>query len=339
MCYGEDVSAVQWLADDLVLIDTLYQDTAQAVGSYLLLGRRPALVETGPASRLETLLAGVRAAGLDPAALQAVAVTHIHLDHAGAVGALVQRYPHLDVYVHAVGAPHLAEPSRLLASAGRLYGALLGPLFGEVVPAPADRIRPLGDGETVTLGARELVAIASPGHARHHLVYHDRARGELFTGDAAGVALPGTRSVRAPTPPPELDIPAWLETIDRLRGLRPRRLLLTHFGPHDWADDLLAALAAQLQRLERLALDAVEAGLDDATILARLAQAVAAGGREAPPAAGPDGAGAETRGGPVRPSADESAPAGSDVDRLEVIMASQQSAQGLLRYARTRLGR
>ncbi len=338
MCYGEIMTPVQWLADDLVLIDTLYQDTAQAVGSYLLLGPRPALIETGPASRLETLLAGVRAAGLDPAALQAVAVTHIHLDHAGAVGALVQRYPHLEVYVHPVGAPHLAEPSRLLASAGRLYGALLGPLFGKVVPVPADRIRPLDDGATVTLGARQLVALESPGHARHHLVYHDRARGEMFTGDAAGVALPGARSVRAPTPPPELDIPAWLATIARLRSMRPGRLLLTHFGPHDWADDLLAALAAQLQALERLALDAVDAGLDDATILARLAEAVAAGGREAPPAEGADGAAAGAGGGRTLSATGALTRADSDADRLELIMASQQSAQGLLRYARTRRG-
>ncbi|MDR7482752.1 MAG: MBL fold metallo-hydrolase [Armatimonadota bacterium] len=319
------MTPVHWLADDLVLIDTLYQETERAVGAYLLLGRRPALIETGPASRVETLLAGVRAAGLDPAALQAVAVTHIHLDHAGAAGALVRRFPHLEVYVHPIGAPHLADPSRLVASAGRLYGDRLGPLFGDVVPVPADRIRPLDDGTAVALGSRRLVALESPGHARHHLVYHDAARGELFTGDAAGVALPGRRAVRAPTPPPELDIPAWLQTLERLRTLRPRRLLLTHFGPHDWADGLLSTLAAQLQTLERLALEAVDAGLDEPSALARLARAVAGSGQDqASAAAAEDRAGAAGQG------------AGSDAERLEVIMASWQSAQGLLRYARTR---
>src|SRR5687767_10212217 len=142
-------SRIQPVGTDLVLIDTYYQRTPHAIGVYLLLGDRPALVETGPASTVETLLEGVRQAGLDPQELRAIAVTHIHLDHAGAAGQLVRRFPHLEVYVHPVGAPHLIDPSRLLASARRLFGAPFDRLFGETLPVPEDRVRVLEDGDSV----------------------------------------------------------------------------------------------------------------------------------------------------------------------------------------------
>ncbi|MGH9197577.1 MAG: MBL fold metallo-hydrolase, partial [Acidimicrobiia bacterium] len=201
------------LAHDLILIDTHYLNTPEAIGVYLLMGERPALIETGPASTVHQLINGVEAAGLNRNELQAVAVTHIHLDHAGAAGTLVRRFPHLQVYVHPVGAPHLIDPSRLLASAARLYGDDLHRLFGEVLPVPADRVHILQDKEIVQLGSRTLLALDTPGHARHHHAYLDESTGDLFTGDVAGVALPGSRYVRAPTPPPELDIPAWEQSI------------------------------------------------------------------------------------------------------------------------------
>ncbi len=299
---------IERLAGDLILIDTDHEHTSQTIGAYLLTGDRPALIETGPASTVETLLEGVRAAGVEPKDLQAVAVTHIHLDHAGATGTLVRRFLHLDVYVHPVGAPHLVDPSRLLASAGRLYGAELARLFGEVIPIPADRVHVLKDGETVTLGSRRLRALDTPGHARHHHVYLDEATGDLFTGDAAGVALPGSRYVRPPTPPPELDIPAWDATIARLRALQPRRLLLTHFGAHTWVDDLLTQLQERLHALERIVRDALGAGENDAAIAERLRTAAAAeiGALDGPASAA----------------------------RFEVIMATGQSVQGLIRYVR-----
>jgi glyoxylase-like metal-dependent hydrolase (beta-lactamase superfamily II) len=298
------------LADDLFLIDTHYVNTPEAVGVYLLLGERPALIETGPGSTLETVLAGIHAAGIDPVDLQAVAVTHIHLDHAGATGGLVHRYPHLDVYVHPLGAPHLIDPSRLVASAGRLYGADLPRLFGEVIPVPAARVHPLDDGAEVALGSRRLVAYDTPGHARHHLAYHDRASGDLFTGDAAGVALPGSHYVRPPTPPPELDIAAWDRTIARLRALQPRRLLLTHFGPHEWADDLLVQLQRRLHAFAQVVRDGLAAGEDDDTVVERVRTAAE---REL---AATDGQ--------------------ATTVRFETIMAVQQSALGLIRYVKTR---
>jgi len=299
---------IEHLAPDLVLIDTQYCEVPGAIGAYLLLGERPALIEVGPASTVDTLLAGIRAAGLEPDDLRAVAVTHIHLDHAGATGTLVHRLPHLEVYVHHVGAPHLVDPSRLLASAGRLYGDALAPLFGEVRPIPAERVHALGDGDEIHLGGRRLVAVDTPGHARHHHAYFDAASGDLFTGDAAGVALPGSHYVRPPTPPPELDVDAWETTLARLRALHARRLLLTHFGPHTWVNELLDQMRERLRAAVALVRTAVDAGERDEEISERV-RAVVDASLEAT-----DGPGA--------------------VGRYEVIMATEQSALGLIRYVK-----
>jgi glyoxylase-like metal-dependent hydrolase (beta-lactamase superfamily II) len=303
------MARIQRVADDVILIDLDFQATPQAVGAYLLLGDRPALVETGPASTLPQLLEGVRQAGVDPSHLRAAAVTHIHLDHAGGAGALARLLPHLEVYVHPVGAPHLVDPARLVASAGRLYGNALADLFGEVAPVPAERVRPLADGDAVVLGARTLVARETPGHARHHHVYWDPASGDLFTGDVAGVALPGSRYVRPPTPPPELDVPAWERSLTLIRSLRPRRLLLTHFGPHTEVEDLLRQLDESLHRHVDMVRRLLEEGADeDAIVAAVRAAALEEITRR-------DGAAA--------------------VARHEVIMPVRQSVLGLIRYVRT----
>ncbi len=261
---------IQQIAADLILIDAHYSGTPGAIAVYLLLGERPALIETGPATSVETVLEGIRQAGLDPLELRAAAVTHIHLDHSGGAGTLAARNPNLEVYVHPFGAPHLIDPSRLIASARRLYGATLEKLLGEPHPIPASRVHVLKDGDEVLLGSRTLAAFSSPGHATHHHVYLDRASGDLFTGDAAGVALAGSRYVTPPTPPPELDFAAWRRTLARLRALQPRRLLLTHFGPHTWVEQLLIDLQRRLDIRERLAQEAAAAGWDEATLTERL---------------------------------------------------------------------
>jgi glyoxylase-like metal-dependent hydrolase (beta-lactamase superfamily II) len=307
------MARIDHLAGDLILIDTDYSHTPEAIGVYLLLGERPALIETGPASTIETLLDGIRAAGLDPRDLQAIAVTHIHLDHAGAAGTLVNRFPHLDVYVHPVGAPHLIDPARLLASARRLYGDALERLMGETIPLPRERVHMLEDGAQVRLGSRQFVALDTPGHASHHLAFLDEASGDLFTGDAAGVALPGSRYVAPPTPPPDLDIPAWRATLARLRALHPRRLLLTHFGPHTWVDDLLTQLEGHLDARERLAMDAVADGLDEETFAEELRVLTA---REI--------AEVEDAGQPAR---------------YDVMMPARNNVLGLIRYATRRARR
>jgi glyoxylase-like metal-dependent hydrolase (beta-lactamase superfamily II) len=300
------MASITRLADDLILIDTHYLNTPEAIGVYLLLGDQPALIETGPASTLNHVIDGVRAAGLDPHDLQRIAVTHIHLDHAGGAGTLVRRFPHLQVYVHPVGAPHLIDPSRLLVSAARLYGDDLHRLFGEVQPVPADHVHVLQDEETVQLGSRTLIALDTPGHARHHHAYLDQRTGDLFTGDVAGVSLPGSRYVRAPTPPPELDIPAWERSIRKILARHPKRLLLTHYGPRDWVEDLFDQLKERLHQGETAVRDAIRQGLDEPAITERLRT--------------------EAMGEIVRRDGPE-APA-----RYEVIMPIRQSVIGLIRY-------
>lgn len=294
------------LADDVILIDTHYLNTPEAIGVYLLLGERPALIETGPASTIDHVIDAVGAAGLDPSDLQALAVTHIHLDHAGGAGTLVRRFPHLHVYVHPAGAPHLIDPSRLLASAARLYGDDLPRLFGDVLPIPADHVHVIEDEEELRLGSRTVTALDTPGHARHHHAYLDERTGDLFAGDVAGVALPGSRYVRAPTPPPELDVPAWEQSIAKLQARRLSRLLLTHFGAHTWIDELFEQLKVRLHEGVAAVRAALTAGLDEPAITAQLRnQAVTEIERR-------DGPGASAK--------------------YEVIMPIRQSVIGLIRY-------
>lgn len=219
------------------------------IASYLVADRDAlALVEAGPASTLPALLHGIRAAGHEPEALTDIFLTHIHLDHAAAAGHLARLAPRARVHVHALGAPHLVDPSRLLASAARLYGSRMDEMWGTMLPIDADRIHVPADGEEVRVGWRALAAVETPGHASHHIAWHDPDARLLFTGDVAGIRMDGARHVRPPTPPPEIDTPRWLESIARLRSLRPELLLLTHFGgvsDVEWhLDDLAARLNA-----------------------------------------------------------------------------------------------
>jgi glyoxylase-like metal-dependent hydrolase (beta-lactamase superfamily II) len=184
------------------------------------------LVDPGPQSCEETLLAG-----LDGERPRALLLTHIHFDHAGAAGALVRRWPDLEVYVHEVGAPHLANPDRLVASAARLYGGEEGlrDTWGEVVPVPQDRLRVLSGGETV-LGFRVQY---TPGHASHHVSYLHADSGRAFVGDMAGVRIPPAELTLAPTPPPDIDVEAWERSLDAIAAWEPAELALTHFGTAD----------------------------------------------------------------------------------------------------------
>lgn len=228
-------------------IDHHFLGQPGVIASYLLAdGDELALIETGPSTTTDALLAGVRAAGFQPERISKLLLTHIHLDHAGAAGSLVRRFPNAQVYVHPVGAPHLTDPEKLLRSAARIYGDEMERLWGEVLPVPEERLSVLEDGAEVRAGGRTLRALDTPGHAWHHLAFHDAETGALFTGDVAGVRLGGAAYVRPPTPPPELDLEAWQESVRRIRELRPRRLYLTHFGGYDDADRHLDELLARL---------------------------------------------------------------------------------------------
>jgi glyoxylase-like metal-dependent hydrolase (beta-lactamase superfamily II) len=202
------------------------------------------LVDPGPQSSMETLLEA-----LGDEQPRAILLTHIHLDHAAATGALVRRWPNLEVYVHERGARHLVDPSKLLASAERLYGDRMERLWGEIVPVPEANVRPLAGGEDV-FGMRVAY---TPGHASHHVCYFHEESGTSFVGDVAAVRIPPSDLVVPPTPPPDIDIETWLDSIALVESWRPERLALTHFGAIEDPIEHLEAVRKRLREEADLA--------------------------------------------------------------------------------------
>lgn len=188
-----------------------------------------ALVDPGPTSCLPVLEAGLAAQGATLADVRLLLLTHIHLDHAGAAGTIAARVPGLRVLVHERGAPHMADPSKLLASATRLYGDAMDRLWGAFEPVPAAALQVVRDGDHVDAGAGGLIVRNTPGHASHHVTYFDASDGIAYVGDTAGVQVSGGYLI-APTPPPDIDIEHWEQSLDRIAELEPDRLMLTHFG-------------------------------------------------------------------------------------------------------------
>jgi glyoxylase-like metal-dependent hydrolase (beta-lactamase superfamily II) len=211
-----------------ITIDTHMHGREGITGAFLLRGEKTALVETGPRSSLDHVLAGLESAGVDH--LDWIIVTHIHLDHAGAAGSLAQRFPHAKVAVHEVGARHLVDPTKLWSSASRIYGDEMDRLWGGIDPIDADRIHELVDDDKIDLGDRTLRAIETRGHAGHHHSYLDDSTGAMFTGDAMGVRLQDVGVFRPATPPPEFHLETAIASIERIRDTRPTSLVLTHFG-------------------------------------------------------------------------------------------------------------
>jgi glyoxylase-like metal-dependent hydrolase (beta-lactamase superfamily II) len=224
---------IRQLEPDLFQIDHEFQGVPGTIVSYLLTdGDDLTLIETGPATTMDTLLAGIRAAGFDTDRITRLIVTHIHLDHSGGAGSLIQRLPRARLFVHRVGAPHMIDPSKLLVSATRIFQEDMERLWGEILPVPEDRVVVLDDEATLRVGDRVLEALYTPGHASHHLAFHDAERGVIFTGDVAGARLNEAEYLRPPTLPPEVDLTLWRQSITRLQRLRARRLYLTHGGAY-----------------------------------------------------------------------------------------------------------
>lgn len=259
---------IRRLEEGLTLIDLQFQGHAGVIAAYLVedAGER-ALIEIGPGSTLPALLSGLEEAGVEPESIAKILVTHIHLDHAGAAGSFIARYPQARLYVHKVGAPHMINPEKLLASATRIYGDMMGPLWGDFLPVPAENVVTVTDEEAITVGNRALTEYYTPGHASHHVVYHDADRGHLFTGDVAAVRLQGHGYVRPPTPPPDLDLEAWGESLARIRGLRPTSLNLTHFGPFTDVERHLQEASGRLLAWADVIRHAVEIGQDRPAIV------------------------------------------------------------------------
>ncbi|MBC03147.1 MAG: MBL fold hydrolase [Phycisphaerae bacterium] len=230
-------------------IDLGYHGLEGAAASHLIrTDDGPMLIETGPMSTLPALQRELETLEVDPESIELVVLTHIHLDHAGAAGWFAERGA--DVLVHPLGCRHLVDPSRLNASARRIYGDELDDLFGEMHPCPEDRVHPIEDGKTISFGGIDLVAIETPGHARHHHAWMLDLDGmrQCFTGDVAGMRIPGSDFVTLPLAPPEFEPETWIRSVDRLDALDFDRLHLTHFGPVDDPSRHLARVRDRVRR-------------------------------------------------------------------------------------------
>jgi glyoxylase-like metal-dependent hydrolase (beta-lactamase superfamily II) len=257
------------VADGVIELDTLLGGWAQVTAGYLIEGDAPVLVETGSQSSVPVLLAQLEGLGLGASDLAGVVVTHIHLDHAGGVGDVARAFPKATVYVHQKGARHLADPTKLVDSASRVYGPLLDSLYGRLDPTPSERIHVLEDGEAIRVSStRSLIAVDSPGHAKHHLGLHDSLSGVLFAGDAVGVKLPDAGVLRPSTPPPDFDLDLALRSLHRFAERRPTGLALAHYGLLADPLDVLDEADGTLRKWADVAETAFRNGQDIASALA-----------------------------------------------------------------------
>jgi glyoxylase-like metal-dependent hydrolase (beta-lactamase superfamily II) len=300
----------------ITAIDTFYGGRQRYTAAYLLAADRPTLVETGPTTSVEPVVAGLERLGVGADDLANVIVTHIHLDHAGGVGRLAGRFPRATVFVHERGAPHLADPAKLVASATRLYGAdQMSSLFGPVEPVPSDRLRALADGGGIELGGRRLLVDHTPGHASHQVALTDSATGAVFTGDALGVHVPDLPVLRPATPPPDVDVEAAVNSIERIRERARSVLLFAHFGPIAEIDRTCDLAIARLRAWAGAVRDELARTEDPDEIVARLE-------REA------------------RRDIETGAQASLDLDvleeRLRLLSSVRMNALGLIRYWKKR---
>jgi glyoxylase-like metal-dependent hydrolase (beta-lactamase superfamily II) len=303
-------------ASAIQAIDSLMCGRERVTSCYLIESGEPALVETGPTTSLDAVLEGLGALGVGSGDLAHIVVTHIHLDHAGGAGALAPHFPGATVWVHERGAPHLADPTKLVSSATRVYGeAKLRKLFGSVDPVPAERLRSLTDGDRIDLGGRHLDVLYTPGHASHHVALADSATGCVFVGDALGVFLPDVGVLRPASPPPEFDLEMAIESIERIARQAPPAVLFSHFGPNP---DVKEICRMAIDRLRRWT-DVVEVALRKSD---RLPDVIATLRRE---------------------TADELKAVAPDEteaveDRYELLSSYEMNAMGLMRYLQKRSG-
>jgi glyoxylase-like metal-dependent hydrolase (beta-lactamase superfamily II) len=290
------------------ILDLHFQGRPNTIASYLVIGPDgPVLVETGPHSTFAELLTGLAKYGFSPADIKHVLVTHIHLDHAGAAGWLAREGAH--IYVHHVGAPHLIDPTKLLTSATRIYGEKMDSLWGEVIPIPSGQVTALKDGDKISAGGLTFTAWDTPGHAYHHHVFliEDLA----FTGDAAGIQLPGIQFVDLPSPPPEFNFELWQQTIAHLLTMPVSAIYPTHFGRVDNWKQHLQALRALLKSTSEFIRLRLEAGLERDEILVHYLEA-------------------------QRSRALTAGMTDEMIDRFETVNPQYMSVDGIIRYWRKR---
>jgi glyoxylase-like metal-dependent hydrolase (beta-lactamase superfamily II) len=241
------------LASGLDYVDLNFLGRPQIIATAILHGPPGvALVDPGPATTLANLTGALEKKGIRFGDVRQILVTHIHLDHSGGVGSIVEQHPHIDVIVHGRGAPHLADPTKLLASAGRLYAQDMDRLWGDVKPVPAKNLHAVEGGEALPVVGREIKIEYTPGHASHHVSYLDTASRVAFVGDTAGIRRGSGAFVMPPTPPPDIDLEAWRASEQKILAWDPDTLFLTHFGPHHGTRQHFQAMFENLDSWSRI---------------------------------------------------------------------------------------
>ncbi len=300
------------VAEGITGIDTKMVGRYLVTSAYLVTAEEPALVETGPTTSADAVQLGLDTLGMGPEDLAHIVVTHIHLDHAGGVGTLAQRFPRATIWVQERGAPHLADPTKLVASTERVYGAeQMREFFGDVEPVPSGRLRAVSEGDVISLNDRQLDVLYTPGHASHHACLVDSVTGAVFTGDAMGVHLPDVRVLRPATPPPDFDIELAVESIERIRSRARSILLLSHFGSVTEVDHLCDLAVQRIRAWGNAVRDAMRTTDDLDQIAAVLERQ---GAKE------------------YREDADEEI----DMERYDILSSIRTNAVGLMRYWRKR---
>lgn len=258
-----------------VTLDLDWVGHPRSIASALLRdGHTASLIDPGPGSTLATLRERLANLGLQVSDLSSILLTHIHLDHAGAAGALVRENPALPVYVHQRGAPHMMDPSKLLHSASRLYGDDLHRLYGEFVPVPQENLRVLEGGESIPIGSRHLSVLYTPGHASHHVTFFDPSDGMAFVGDTAGISVNGHPYILPATPPPDIDFELWERSLDSIEALHSETLFLTHFSLAEHAERHLRSYRERLRRWRELSREIFETTADEQLAMRRFTQEV-----------------------------------------------------------------
>jgi glyoxylase-like metal-dependent hydrolase (beta-lactamase superfamily II) len=259
------------IAEGLVQIDVGTGGIEGFNAGFLRTGSEPTLIETGSGADTARLVEGIRAAGLEPADIRHLVVTHIHLDHAGGAGALATLAPDAIVWVHERGAPHLADPERLIASTARTYGSeRMRALFGRTRPVPAERLRAVVGGDRIEVGDGSLEILHTPGHASHHIAVLDERSGTMFTGEAAGSYLADLDVYRPALPPPEVDVELALDSLRRIAERGPERLTTTHLGTIDDPLEGCRRAAERIRTWSERVRTILEGGGDDEAVLAGL---------------------------------------------------------------------
>lgn len=305
-------SPTEELADDIVAVDTLTAGMTKVTAGFLVKAPRPALVECGPSVSVASVIAGLRALGMDPDDLAYLVISHIHLDHGGGAGDVAAAFPNATIVCSDVGVRHMVDPERLNASSKRVYGELYDSVYGPCTPILPDRIVGVGEGEVLDLGGgRRLELFAAPGHAKHHIGIFEPDSGDLFVGDSVGVKMPGMSVIRPATPPPDFDYVLAQATLDRYVALAPRRVHLAHYGAVGPPSEALAEAKERLALWFETAETAWEADAD----LEHVAETL---GRRFDQ---------EVQAVPGDPDA---------VDRVELLSGIRSNAMGLTRYLEQR---